>query len=158
MKKKVWNIVIVISVAILCIVSYKCNVYETKFYSVFFQSVDIHTPLELEKVTYNSQLSMEVDGTYTFVKDEELTMWNDFVTWLNDTEFRKVRSTRGTSYTGEGIFFKFKGVEEELWIIVGEKGKSIGLGDYVWKPLGDIVLPVDEEYLLEKKAEQKKEE
>lgn len=154
MKKKVWNIVIVISVAILCIVSYKCNVYETKFYSVFFQSVDIHTPSELEEVTYMTHLSEEVAGAYTFTDEEDLAIWDDFVKWLNNTTFIKVRNTEGTSYTGEGIYLKFKGIEEELWIIVGQGGTDIGLGDYVWKPLGKINLPVDEEYLLEMKVEQ----
>ena len=154
MKIKRQNIVIAILVFVFIAVYFKLNTHETQFYTLFYRIADIHTPLELEKITYKSQLSMEVDGTYTFVKDEDLAMWNDFVNWLNDTKFVKVRSTRGNSYTGEGIFFKFKGVEEKLWIIVAKDGKSIKLGDYVWKPLGDIVLPVDEAYLLEMKAEQ----
>ena len=153
MKKKTRNILIAIVLIILVAVNFKLNVYDTQFYSVFFQTADIHTPLELEEVTYKSQLSMEVDGTYAFESEEELAIWDDFVFWLNNTIFIKVRSTRGTSYTGEGIFLKFKGYEEELWIIVGQDGNSIKLGDYVWKPIGDIVLPVDEEYLLEMKTE-----
>ena len=158
MKKKVRNIVLTIVVVALGAVILKFNVYDTQFYSVFFWTGKVHTPTKLEMVTYTSQLSMDVEGAYTFVEEEELVIWDDFVSWLNNTTILKVRGTWGTSYSGEGIFLKFEGIEEELWITVGQDGKSIGLGDYVWKPLEDIVLPVDEAYLLEKKEEQKKDE
>lgn len=158
MKKKVRNIVIIIVAVILAIVIWKLNVYDAQFYSVFFGTAKVHTPIELEEVSYVSFLSPEVEGVYTLNEKEELAMWDDFMDWLNNTTFIKKRSTWGRSYTGEGIFFKFEGVEERLWITIGEHGKSIEFGDYVWKPMSDIVLPVDEEYLLEKKAEQEKEE
>ena len=154
MKAKKKNIVIITILAGLVILLLIFNSYDTQFYSDYVLIGKIHTPLELEEVSYVSHLSMEVEGTYIFADEEELAMWDDFVKWLNNTTFIKVRSTEGTSYTGEGIFFKFKGIEKELWIVVGRSGKSIGLGDYVWKPIGDIVLPVDEAYLLEMKAEQ----
>ena len=154
MNRKKRIVVIAATVVLLVITIVVLNSYDTQFYSDYVLIGKIHTPLELEEVSYVSHLSMEVEGTYIFADEEELAMWDDFVKWLNNTTFIKVRSTEGTSYTGEGIFFKFKGIEKELWIIVGRSGKSIGLGDYVWKPIGDIVLPVDEAYLLEMKAEQ----
>lgn len=151
MKKKARIIVIAIVLIIIVAVSFEWNIYNSQFYSIFFQIAEIHTPLKLEKVTYSSQLSMEVEGTYTFESEEEIAMWNDFLSWLNNTKFIKIRGARGTSYTGEGIFFKFEGVEDKLWITVGQDGNSIKFGDYVWMPLGGIELPVDEEYLLEMK-------
>lgn len=154
MNRKKRIVVIAATVVLLVITIVVLNSYDTQFYSDYVFIGKIHTPLELEEVSYVTHLSMEVEGTYIFADEEELAMWDDFVKWLNNTTFIKVRSTEGTSYTGEGIFFKFKGIEKELWIVVGRSGKSIGLGDYVWKPIGDIVLPVDEAYLLEMKAEQ----
>ena len=152
MKKKVRTIVIVIVLLIVVAIRFEWNIYNAQFYSIYLQIADIHTPLELEEVIYKSQLSMELEGTYTFESEEELAMWDDFVSWLNNTVFIKVRSTRGSSYTGEGIFLKFEGVEDKLWITVGKDG-TIKLGNYVWIPLGSIDLPVDEAYLLEMKAE-----
>lgn len=103
-----------------------------------------------------SFLSPEVEGVYVLNQKEDIVMWDEFVMWLNDTEFKKVRGTCGRSYTGEGVYLKFKGVEEEFWITVAHDGKRMKFGDYVWKVDGDIDLPVDEAYLLKKKGELKK--
>ena len=154
MKIKRQNIVIAILVFVFIAVYFKLNTHETQFYTLFYRIAYIHTPMELEEVSYVSQLSSSVEGTYTFNEEDELAVWEHFVTWLNDTPMIKIRTTNGFSYTGEGIFLKFKGIEEELWIVVAHDGKSFKIGNYKWKPLGDIVLPVDEEYLLEIKAEQ----
>lgn len=154
MNRKKRIVVIAATVVLLVITIVVLNSYDTQFYSDYFFIGKIHTPSELEEVTYMTHLSEEVAGAYTFTDEEDLAIWDDFVKWLNNTTFIKVRNTEGTSYTGEGIYLKFKGIEEELWIIVGQGGTDIGLGDYVWKPLGKINLPVDEEYLLEMKAEQ----
>ena len=154
MKHKMRNILMVIVLVVLGIVVFKFNVYNTQFFSVFFGSGTIHTPMELEKVSYVSFLSQEVEGAYTFTEEKDLAMWDDFVAWMNDTTMTKVRGTEGRSYSGEGIYLKFKGIEDEFWIVVGENGKSLCFGDYVWKADKDIVLPVDEAFLLEKKKEQ----
>lgn len=156
--KKVRSIVITIIVVVLGAVTLKFNMYDTQFYSVFLRFGSIHTPMELEEVTYVSHLSSSVEGVYTFNEEDDLVMWADFVEWLNNTTMIKIRTTNGFSYTGEGIYLKFKGVEEELWIVVSHEGESFKMDNYKWKPMGEIVLPVDTEYLLEKKAEMEKEE
>lgn len=158
MKIKALVTAITIALVILGIVIFKLNVYDTQFYSVFFRSGTMHTPSEIEEITYISFLSPEVEGAIVLNEEEELAMWEDFIVWLNETEFIKVRSTWGRSYTGERIYLKFEGIEEELLIVVSHDWKTLKFGDYVWKTDGEIVLPVDEEYLLEKKEEQKLEE
>lgn len=155
MKKKGKIIVTCIALVVLGIVTFKFNVYDTQFYSVCFWTGTIHTPAEIEEITYLGFLVPEMDGAIVLNQEEDLTMWNDFVTWLNDTEFKKVRSTWGRSYTGEGIYIKFKGIEEELWITVAHDWKTLKFGDYIWKTDGDIILPIDEAYYVEKFKEQK---
>ena len=112
--KKSLKIAAVIIVMILGCVIVKFNVYDTQFYSVFFNTAKIHTPLELEEISYISHLSPELERAIVLNEEEDLAMWEDFLDWLNNTEFKKVRSTWGRSYTGEGIWLKFKDVEEEL--------------------------------------------
>ena len=159
MKKKIRTVVITILMVVLGAVILKFNIYDTQFYSVFFWLGDIHTPLELEKVTYVSHRSSFVEGEYVFDEEDELEIWDDFVTWLNDTTMIRIRTTKGFSYTGEKIYFKFKGIEEEFWIVVSDEGESFKMDDYKWKPKeGEVVLPIDAAYLQKMKKEQKIEE
>lgn len=155
MRKKRTIIVIFIALVVFGVLTFKFNVYDTQFYSVCFGTGTIHTPVEIEEITYISFLVPELEGAIVLNAEEDLAMWDEFVTWLNNTEFKKVRSTWGRSYTGEGIYIKFKGVEEQLQLRVAHDWKSLKFGDYIWKTEGEIALPVDEAYLLEKKEEQK---
>ena len=154
MKKKTRYITFAIVLLIFGVMAFEFNIQDTQFYSLTLLTADIHIPPELEMVTYSSQLSMEVEGDYIFSTEEELAMWDEFVSWLNNTTFIKVRGTRGTSYSGERINLYFEREEEKLWVVIGQDGTTLKLGDYVWRPIGEIPLPVDEEYLLELKAEQ----
>lgn len=158
MSKKAKRMILIIVLILFGVMAFKVNVDETQFYSLTLLTADVHTPLELEQVSYSSWFSLETEGHYTFSEEEELAMWDEFVSWLNNTTFIKVRGTRGTSYTGEGIYLYFEGEEDRLWIVIGQDGETLKFGDYVWRPIGEIPFPVDEAYLLEMKSEQKNQE
>ena len=98
MNKKSKTIVIFIVLVVLGIGIYNHNVYDTPFYSVCFLEGVIHTPNEIEEITYISFLVPEMDGVIVLEKEDDLAMWNDFIAWLNDTKFKKVRGTWGRSY------------------------------------------------------------
>lgn len=146
MKKRIKRIFIILIFLLVIFIGTKTN---TKFYSVSFDRLRIHTPLKLEEVTYVDASFME-KAAY-FKTEEQLEKWEVFIEKMNSLVFKKDYYAIASSYNSAIISFKFYGIEERFYIGYKsvESVRNFKFNNYVCTPLEQIEVPFTQKEILE---------
>ncbi|MBQ8626000.1 MAG: hypothetical protein IJ419_07560 [Agathobacter sp.] len=143
-KKKVLILIIGIIVGICIAIALLLGIRQTSYYTMIFNKLTFHTPLELEEVVYVNSDFLEEEVVYTDA--EELKYWEGILNQLNNAEFTKGASLRGSGYGKHTITFKFKDSETKLEVAyAGEQ--MIRMFGYNWSTTDEF--SIDEETLLQ---------
>lgn len=142
MKEKTKNVLSLLAIIVVGIIL-GCNMYETSFYSYSWGTVKMLFSFEnISKITCSY---FDEEGEYIVLEyetEEELMLWDEFVTKMNETTFTKSASRFGRSFNGVSIDVELKDALEEFRIIFANETR-VAFGNYSWNSSEEIEIPVE---------------
>ena len=142
MKKKICIVLRTMAIVVVIIVL-SCNMYTTKYYSYSWGKARIHISVEeVNKITCSYFDSKGEYIVLEYVTEEDLALWKNALTKLNETTFVKNKCRFGQSFSGIIIEIELKDVKDEFKIIYADETR-IAFGAYSWNSVQQIELPIE---------------